>query len=135
MVLSPTTRFPALSRRAGVSVLAGLLIFAAGAIGGVVVARSGQQGEARPKLIWGTVELVSGDGRQLVFRPDGEAGGRSYIVAKEYWTDTHALHMGGSPTCLTKGQRAQIAAVRVVGDRAPGMPEDFEVALWVSCPS
>jgi hypothetical protein len=135
MVLNRTARIPVLSRRAGVSVLAGLLILAAGAIGGVVVARSGQQGEARPRLIWGTVEVVSGDGRQLIFRPDGEAGGRAYIVAQEYWVDSQALHMGSSPTCLAKGQRAQIAAVRVVGDTAPGMPEDFEAVLWVSCPS
>jgi hypothetical protein len=124
-----------LSRRAGVAVLVCLLILAAGAIGGVVVTRIAQRGEATPRLVWGTVELVSGDGRKLIFKPDGEAGGRAYILAQEYWVDGQALHMGGSPTCLTKGQRAQIAAVRVVGDTTPGMPEDFEAVLWVRCPS
>jgi len=124
-----------LSRRAAVSVLVCLLILAAGATGGVVVTRIAQRGEAQPRLVSGTVELVSGDGRKLIFKPDGEAGGREYLVAQEYWADGQALHVGGSPTCLTAGQRAQIAAVRVVGHTDPGMPEDFEVALWVRCPS
>lgn len=98
-----------------------------------MVTRIAQQGQARPTVVWGTVELVSGDGRKLIFRPDGEAGGRAYVVAQEYWVDSQSLHMGGSPTCLTAGQRAQIAAVRVHGENQRML--DFDVAVWVRCPS
>jgi hypothetical protein len=123
-----------LNRRAALRVLGCLLILALGAIGGVVVTRVASQGEVQPRLVWGTVELVSGDGRQLIFRPDTEAGGRSYVVARQYWLDSQSIHMGSdSPTCLTAGQRAQIATVRVRGT-PPGLP-DFDIVVWVRCSS
>jgi hypothetical protein len=125
---------PVLNRLAGARVLVCLLLLAVGAIGGVVVTHIAAQGEVRPRLVWGTVELVSGDGRQLIFRPDAEAGGREYLAAKEYWLDGQAIHTGSdSPTCLSAAQRAQIAAVRVRG-KEQGLP-DFDVVVWVRCPS
>jgi len=64
-------------------------------------------------VLWGTVELVAGDGRLLMFRPDSDAVATSFVVAKEFWLDDRAVHVGSdSPTSLTAGHRAQIATIR-----------------------
>lgn len=99
---------------------------------GVWIGRSMTTDTATPKVLQGTVSLVSANGDAFGVDFDGGSSGTSFGLGSVPWRGTDdAWHNGGPVDCLkplSEGQHVRFGIVHVTGS-GPGV----DLVAWVDC--